>query len=207
LSRYIHKQRIYVDQSPRRLSGTNVRSCSGYLLTAAGDRTSCAWHGFPKILHRATSHIFDSDRHPSATCVGRNNRTSIGQPPSCALEDGHGASSSTQRRRPALKIIDREGLRRPAPHSPHHEIRLRKPPREADSPTRLPPRVQARARRHCGRVEKVAHRSGRPPTGASGGRGVGHAYAGLLFKLATPPRQHRARRRWRRSPRHRWARR
>jgi hypothetical protein len=62
---------FYVDQGSRRPYGTNVPSCSGYLLTAAGERTSCARHGFPKIHHRATSHIFDSDRGPNATCVGR----------------------------------------------------------------------------------------------------------------------------------------
>jgi hypothetical protein len=93
----------------------------------------------------------------------------------------------------------------PAPHSPPHEIWLR-PAREDDSPTRLPPRVQA-PRGHCVRVEKVAlslrgdhqlaqvdKNQARAAREAGGGRGEGHAYAGLLFKLATPPRQHRARR-------------
>jgi hypothetical protein len=62
---------IYVDQAPRRPYGTNVANCSGYLLAAAGERTGCARPRFPKVLHRATSHIFDSDRGPNATRAGR----------------------------------------------------------------------------------------------------------------------------------------
>ena len=69
LSRYISQQKTYVDQSPGRLSGTNVRRCSVYLLTAAGGRINCARHGFPNILHRATSQILDNDKR--ATCVER----------------------------------------------------------------------------------------------------------------------------------------
>ena len=50
---------------------------------------------------------------------------------------------------------------------------------------------QPRAVTACAGLGQGARERGRE---ASGGRGVGHAHAGLLFKLATPPRPHRARR-------------
>jgi hypothetical protein len=69
--RYIHDRGPYVDQSPGRVSGTNIRSCSAYLFAAAGERISCAGDGLPNILQRATSHIFDNDRCSRATGVKR----------------------------------------------------------------------------------------------------------------------------------------
>ena len=67
----IHKQRIMsTSRRDAYLEPTSVVAVVIYsLLLAIG--TSCARHGFPKMLHRATSHIFGSDGRPSATCVGR----------------------------------------------------------------------------------------------------------------------------------------